>query len=456
MNGILFSAAAFVIALGLLITVHEFGHFWVARRLGVKVLRFSVGFGRPLWSLRAGRDQTEYVIAVLPLGGYVKMLDEREGTVPADEVGRSFNRQTLPVRAAIVAAGPVCNLLFAVIVYWLLFVTGIDGIRPVIGPVVQDSPAALAGLRDGDEIVAIDGNETPTWESAYFSLTRAMVGSGTAELTVVDPDGGSSRVILEVEQGYRLVEGDGVLANLGIEPWRPAIPAVIDQVEAGQPADLAGILPGDRIVAADGTDIDSWIDWVAIVRDHPGERIDVTVERDGQMRTIALTPRAIDDSDSGKAYGRIGAKVRLPENPYASMRTVEQFGPLRAVGAALEKSWDTSVLMLRMLGRMVVGEASVKNISGPLSIAEMAGRSASFGVEPFLSFLALISISLGVLNLLPIPLLDGGHLLYYLVELIKGSPVSEAVQLAGQRIGIALLLLLMMLAFYNDLTRLFG
>lgn len=455
MNGVLVSAVAFLVAIGLLISVHEFGHFWVARRLGVKVLRFSIGFGRPLWSRRAGADATEYVIAAIPLGGYVKMVDEREGEVAAADLPRSFNRQSLGTRTAIVAAGPLFNLAFAVFAYWALFVIGVEGLRPVVGAVSPDSVAAASGLRSGDEIIAVEGRATATWEAASFALMDALVSGDQTGLEVRDGDGRMSQLVLRTSDGHRYLEGGALLDNLGLQPWQPTIPAVIEAVQPGSAAQRAGLQSGDQVVAAAGEPIADWHAWVEFVRARPGVTFEVTVVRDGTRLRLALTPDTVS-VEGGGSHGRIGAQARVPEDLFAGMRAVHRYGPFEAVGEAARKSWNMATLMLTMLGKMVVGEASLDNISGPISIAEYAGRTASIGLTPFLSFLALISISLGVLNLLPIPLLDGGHLMYYLIELVKGSPVSEAFEAAAQRIGIALLLLLMGLAFYNDLARLFG
>lgn len=452
MNSVLYSLAAFLVAIGVLVTVHEFGHFWVARRLGVKVLRFSIGFGRPLWKRTFGADRTELVVAALPLGGYVKMLDEREGEVLPAELHRAFNRKPVTTRIAVVLAGPLFNFLFAILVYWLMFVAGVPGMRPVVGEVTPGSLAELAGIRQGDEIVAIQGVDTPTWDRAMMNLLEASLDERQLlELRVRDSSGGERQLQVPLDEPDQLLEKGGVLQNFGLAPWQ--LPALIDEVVEGKAAQRDGLLPGDRIVTADGENISGWNDWVEYVRARPEQPIVVGVQRDGVSVTVRLVPERV--SENGTEHGYIGAAVRLPDDGQrATMRVDVHYGMLEAVPAAMEKTLEVSTLTLRTLWKMVIGRASVENLSGPISIARYAGESAAIGLSTFLAFLGVVSVSLGVLNLLPIPLLDGGHLLYYLVEMVKGSPVSEAVQLVGQKLGIVLLLLLMTVAFYNDLIRL--
>ena len=452
MNTALISLLAFIVAIGVLVTVHEFGHFWVARRLGVKVLRFSIGFGKPLWQRRFGADNTELVVAAIPLGGYVKMLDEHEGEVPATELDRAFNRQPVRSRMAIVVAGPLFNFLFAIAVYWLMFVAGVPGLRPVVGAVMPDSYAEQAGIVSGDEILAVGATATPTWETTVLALLDASLGGHDAvALTVRSSQGVERHLLASFESSDQLLKKGGVLENFGLTPWQP--PAVIDRLIEDGAGARAGLQPGDRIVQADAVAISSWSRWVDYVRARPGQLIEVRVLRSGQETVLGLTPDSV--ADAGQTIGRIGAYVRLPDDDErATMRVVVRYGPLQAVSEALGKTWDVTTLTLRTLWKMVSGGASVENLSGPISIAQYAGQSAVVGLAAFLGFLGIVSVSLGVLNLLPIPVLDGGHLLYYLLELVKGSPVSEATQLLGQKIGIALLLALMTLAFYNDLIRL--
>lgn len=443
---------AFVVVVGVLVTFHEYGHFWVARRLGVKVLRFSVGFGRPLWRRVAGRDQVEYVIAAIPLGGYVKMLDEREGPVPEDERARAFNRQPVGKRMAIVAAGPMANFVLAVVAYWAMYLAGVNGIRPIVGEVIPDSVAAQAGMRPHDEILSIDGRQTPTWQSVSLTLLDEALSGGVVHLELTDRSHQVRQAQLVLREGQNLLDDGDLLEKLGIKPWRPRIDPVIGGVVAGGAAERAGLEPGDRVVAVDGQPVEDWSAWVEVVRSHPDQDLTVTIERGGERRLLVLHP-ALEQED-GEPIGRIGAYPKVDKSRWEQLRVTVRYGPVEGFARALEKTWDVSVLTLRVLWKLVIGEASLSNISGPVTIAEFAGMSAAIGVSAFLGAMALFSISIGILNLLPVPVLDGGHLLFYTIELIKGSPVSEATEAVGQRIGLALLAALMALALYNDMVRL--
>ena len=454
MSTVLSSVFFFIIAIGLLITVHEFGHFWVARRLGVKVLRFSVGFGKPIWSWRRRGDDTEYVIAALPLGGYVQMLDEREGPVPEEELDRAFNRKPLGHRAAIVAAGPLANFLFAFVAYWLVFMMGIEGMKPVVGEIQPHSLAQQGGFREGDLLLRIDGKRVQTWNSAYLALMEESLDGRRIEVEVRDAEGLRRLRVLDFSRLPADVDRTNLISNLGLQPYSPPIPPVIGSLEPGGVAEQAGLQPGDRILMVDGQAIDEWGQWVERVREHPGETLVVTVQRDGREITLTLKPAVVETQEG--PIGRIGAAVAYPEELMAELQTVERYGPLDAAGKAALRTWDMTVLTLRMLWRMVVGDVAVENLGGPIRIAQFAGYSASVGLVSFIAFLALISISLGVLNLLPVPMLDGGHLFFYAIEFVKGSPLSEEMQALGQRLGIVILIAVMVLAFYNDLVQLFG
>ncbi len=448
------SVVSFIVAIAILVAIHEFGHFWVAKRLGVKVLRFSIGFGKPLWKRRSGPDQTEYVLAAIPLGGYVKMLDEREGDVPANELHRAFNRQSVWTRIAVVAAGPMANFLFAVVVYALMYMVGVNGVKPVVGEVLPDSPAAQAGILAGEQIVSVDGKKTPSWETATLAMVKRALASGGMSLTLQTPDGAIEQRHLDLGDSRQLLGEGDMLHKIGIQPWRPRIPAVFGRLMEGGAATRAGLRVGDEIVKANGKPISEWREVVDVIRASPNKPVALEVKRDSQVLRYTVTPDTV--VEDGLTIGRIGAMPKVDTSIYADMRVKVRFGPLEAVAQGARRTWDMSVLTLKMLWKMVVGEASLKNISGPLTIAEYAGVSALIGVSAFLGFLGIVSVSLGVLNLLPIPVLDGGHLFYYLIELVKGGPISPAAEAFGQRIGLALLGCLMFVAFYNDISRMLG
>ncbi|MDH3354206.1 MAG: RIP metalloprotease RseP [Chromatiales bacterium] len=443
----------FIAVLSVLIAVHEYGHFWVARKSGVKVLKFSIGFGRTLWKHKGKVDGTEYVIAAIPLGGYVKMLDEREGTVDESELDRTFNRQPLIRRFAIVSAGPVANLLFAIFAYWLMFINGVPGIKPFVGEVEINSPAAVAGLRIGDEIVMVGGTNTPTWQAVIEGvLPRAILGEQVPIQLRRD-----QHTISQVLNFSGLNENDIKPENLakstGLQPFRPAIKPVIDTVVTSSAAESAGLLHGDKIISIDGIAVESWSTFVKIIQNSADKLITVQIQREGGVLQRKLTPTRHLDRE-GNGYGKIGVSLLVDNEILNKYRAEWRFGPIDAIGAALDKSWQIGTLTLKMIGEMIVGRASVENLSGPISIARYAKTSADAGLSQLLGFIAVISISLGVLNLLPIPVLDGGHLFFYLIEMIKGSPLPEKMEVLGQQVGMTILLVLMSVAIYNDLVRL--
>ena len=447
----------FVLAISILVTVHEFGHFWVARCLGVKVLRFSVGFGRALFSWRGKRDDTEYVIAAIPLGGYVKMLDETEGEVPAHERHAAFNCKPLWVRTLVVLAGPAFNFAFAIVAYALTFMIGVSGVKPIVGEVVADSLAARSGFIAGQQIVSVDAKAVATWEAVVQQVVHHTLDGREVLLQVQSSDG--VKRTLPVDLGRikvdDLTQGQ-FFETLGLTPQVARIEPVIGTVIAGGAAQEGGLMSGDWVLSADGVAIDSWRQWVDIVRAHPGQALQLVVRRGAAEYPLTLTPRAARDGDA--IVGRIGATVDEARVREARQRfaALERYGLVDAARLGAIKTLEMTQLTLKMLWRMLTRDVSVKNLSGPISIAQYAGVSASIGAVQFIGFLAIVSVSLGILNLLPIPLLDGGHLLYYIAEAVRGKPLSDSVQYAGQRLGIALLIGLMSLAFYNDLSRVFG
>jgi regulator of sigma E protease len=440
----------FLVAIGILVVVHEFGHYLAARLAGVKVLRFSVGFGKPLFSHRFGPDQTEWTVSPLPVGGYVKMLDEREGEVPAAEAHRSFNRATVWRRIGIVVAGPLANFLLAIVIYWVLFMHGLPAMKPLIGEPPAGTPAAHAGLAAGDEIRRVNGTDTPSFQDLRLTLLRAGVEGGPLSLELAD--GRSVQLDAPSMQTDNLEQD--TLRPLGIVRYDPVIEPVIGTVLPDGAAARAGFQVGDRLLAVDGKTIGNWQGWVEIIRKHPSKLLRIEYQRQGQMRAATLTPDAVNEG--GLLVGKIGAGPRVDEAIFDSLMTEVRYGPIDALWQGAIKTWDMSVFTLEMMGRMVLGQVSWKNLSGPLTIADYAGQSAALGWISFVGFLALVSVSLGVLNLLPVPLLDGGHLMYYVAEVLTGRPVSERTMEIGGRIGMTLLLLLMSFALFNDLQRLLG
>ena len=443
----------FVVTIGILVSFYEFGPFWLARKVGVKVLRFSVGFGKVLLSYRKNPQATEYVLSAIPLGGYVKMVDEREGEVEKEDLAFAFNRQPLWARTAIVAAGPVFNLLLAVALFWSVLVIGETGIKPIIGEVAKGTLAATGGFVEGDQIISVNDKLTPTWtEAMSVIMGSALDGNQDIKVTVVNVDNKQSDRFLNVTEND--IQNPEVLyKQIGFKPWSPKLKPVIGNVLPESSALTAGLLKGDLIVSADGVAITDWMQWVGIVKIHPNVVINLIIDRDGVQLPVAITPKSVQNEQ--KTEGKIGASVLVPEDLIKSFSVQYSLSPLAAIPAAFETTWNYSSATLKMMGKMLIGQASVKNLSGPISIAEYAGQSAEMGFVPFLKFMALVSVSLGVLNLLPVPVLDGGHLLFFALEGIKGSPISEKIQGFFQQIGMALLMSLMALAMFLDVQRLF-
>ncbi len=455
MIDILQSILAFIVALGVLITFHEFGHYWVARKCDVKILRFSIGFGRPMYKRIFGPDKTEFVIASLPLGGYVKMLDSREAEVQPEEQSREFNQKPLWQRFAIVAAGPAFNFIFAIIAYALIYMIGVDGLKPIVGEVTPASISAEAGLQQGQEIIAVDNVKTPTWTAVIDRLVNHTVSADQVSLDVIDKAGGVQTISLDMSRISidEMAEGN-LLQALGMKVVELKLEPVIGDIISGGAADMAGMKAMDKVIAVDGKAVGSWTEWVEIIRDSPGQSMNVELLRNDVTQFVTLVPSV--NTVNGTDVGRIGAVAYKPEGFFEDYFTLESYAVTTSLVKAVEKTWDMSLLTLRVLGKMLIGEASVKNLSGPISIAQYAGQTADIGLIAFLGFMAIVSVSLGVLNLLPVPLLDGGHLVYYVIEFMIGKPVSESIQVWGQQMGLVLLLSLMSLAFYNDIIRLLG
>lgn len=443
---------AFVLAIAVLVVVHELGHYWIARWCGVKVLRFSVGFGKPLISRHFGNGETEWVISAIPLGGYVKMLDEREGEVAEHELSRAFNRQPVARRMAIVVAGPVCNLLLAVVLYWALFMHGVPGLKPILGEVMPQTPAAMAQFSEQETILSINGEPVPSWEDMRWMLLGLAFQGAPVHIEGHTVQGDSVQHVLDLNVLAPGDLNDDFMRKLGLQVFQPLVPPIIGKLTEGGVAQRMGLQLDDHVMRVNGRSIERWMELVEVVRSHPGSTLRMEIERRGNLLALDVVPEAVNEN--GKQVGKIGAGPHLDKQAFDAMLTEVRYGPFAAFRQAVRKSWETAAVSLKVMGKMVLGEISVKNLSGPITIADYAGQSAKLGVAPYLDFLALISISLGVLNLLPIPLLDGGHLLYYMAELIKGSPVSEKVWEVGQNVGIALLVTLMAFALYNDISRL--
>jgi regulator of sigma E protease len=452
---VLTSIIGFLFAVGLLVAIHEFGHYWVARRLGFKVLRFSVGFGRPLWRRTAGADGTEYVLGSLPLGGYVKMLDEREGPVPAHEQHRAYNRRPPLARIAVLSAGPAANFLFAVLALWAVYLAGVPGLRPYVGPVADETPAATAGLREEDLIVRVGDEAVQTWEAALLAMYRNVLNRGDVPVTLRSPDGATREAVLEPDVSLReLTRPGNLLPGLGLNVWMPRVPARLGEVMADSPASRAGLTAGDLVLRADDQPIGDWMDFVEFVRANPEAVVDLDIERDG--RTLELQV-AIGRAEANADVGFFGAlPTALDEQSLARLRAEQRYGPVAAAGIAVAKTWEMSSLTLQLFVRMLTGQVSVENISGPINIATYAGDTIRSGAVDFVRFLAIVSVSLGLINLMPIPLLDGGQIVFTAIEGLRGRPLSERVQQLGQQVGLLAVLLLMSIAFYNDLTRHLG
>ena len=453
MSELPFYLAAFLVALCILIFIHELGHYAAARFCGVKVLRFSIGFGRMVWQKRLGRDQTVWAISLFPLGGYVKMLDEREGEVPADEQHRAFNRQSVGKRSVIVAAGPLANFALAIVLYWAIFMVGSQELLPILGKPPAGTPAAMAAISNGDQVRAVDGRLVATWNDLRWLLLQKAAEQESVELEIINEQNEISvrRLLLNAvsEQGW---EGDG-LERLGIGFYRPEVPPILGNVVAGGPGEQAGLKAGDKVLSVNGRPITFWHELVIHIRDSAERSLHLEIERQGQIATVDVVPESI--SERGHVVGKIGVAVAESGDIRREVRTFVNYGFFEAGRKAVAETWDKSIFSLLMMGKMLTGEVSWKNLSGPVTIADYAGKSAKLGLDYYIKFVALVSISLGVLNLLPVPMLDGGHLMYHIIEVVRGKPLSERAMEIAQQIGVSLLFVLMAFALFNDLNRLF-
>ncbi len=453
------TALAFIFTLGLLVTVHEFGHFQVAKWCGVKVLQFSIGFGKPLLSKKFGPDQTEFIFAAIPLGGFVKMLDEREFASDAShtqyseaDLARAFNRQSVAKRIAIVLAGPVANLLLAIVLYWWLFMMGVAGMKPIVGKVIEYSPAALASITIGEMIQKINGKDVATWQDARWLLLNESLKSKTVEIQAINARQEIHIHQLDTSKLNLDNASADILNTLGLTIFQPDIPARIGSVLENSPAALAGLLSNDLVIMINHKPVNIWEDFVQEIRQNPNQPLDLTVKRNARELVLVVRPEPV--IENAKTIGRIGAAFKIEQGELNKLFVTTHYSATAALVKAVEKTWETAFFSIKMLGNMIVGQLSWKGMSGPVTIASYAGQSASLGIKAFIGFLALISISIAVLNLLPIPVLDGGHLMYYVIEIFTGKPVSEAAMIIGQKIGFALLGCLMILALYNDINRL--
>ncbi len=450
---VLIAIFAFLIAIAILVTVHEFGHYWVAKQLGVKILRFSIGFGKPIYLKRFGQDNTEFVIAPIPLGGYVKMLGEVEDGEEIDpkDLPRAFNQQKLWKRAAIVAAGPIFNFILAIFLYTVVFMAGERMIKPIIGGIQPDSIAAQAGLQNKDEIIAVNDSEAKNWEDVLQKTLKAILRhEPTIVYTVQNANGYSSSHTIDASE-LRLddVAEGKLFEHLGFQPFHRVVPAVVASFADNSAGQRDGLQIGDEILTMDGHTVTDWQMWADYVKNHPKKAIETKLQRGYEIITLTLIP------DEVEGQGRMGVYAKMPSIPEDYLHT-EHYNIFQALAKGAEKTWDMSTMSLQLLWRMLTLEVSAKHISGPITIADYAGKTAQISFVAFISFLALISLSLGIINLLPVPILDGGHLLMYLIEWIKGSPVTENMQYAMQQVGFALLIGLMFLAIFNDIGRLFG
>ena len=454
----LIAIGAFILAISLLVAVHEWGHYIAARMSGIKVLEYSIGFGPAFWRKKAGPDATEYQLRALPIGGYVRLLDEREGEVAEDELHRSFTRQPYWQRIFVLAAGPGMNFLFAIVAYWAVFMVGVQAFVPLVGAVAPGSVAEQAGLRAGDRIVAVQDRESPTWQSATMSIVEQILGDPAVRITVEGDQGDRRNLVLDLsEQSKAILENGDLFSAAGLRPLTDALPILGDIVPEG-PAAMAGLASGDRVLAAGGEDISTWDQWVDYVRARPGATVPVTIERDGTQRRLFLQVGSREEAPSRDAaspaiVGFVGV-MRSPD-AIAHLVATQRFGPLEALARGVRETGRITGLTFRVLGNMFTGDVSLRTLNGPVGIARYAGQAAQMSAVAFITFLALVSVSLGILNLLPIPILDGGQIVNQTIEKLRGRPIPERTQLAVQRVGLALVLMIMVVALFNDISGFF-
>ena len=455
MNWLTLYLPSFVVTVGVLVVIHEFGHYLAARLMDVKILRFSVGFGKPLLVSRRGPDRTEWVLSAIPLGGYVKMLDGREGELAKDEEHRAFDHKSVGARTFIVLAGPAANFLLAIFLYWVLFIGGMPGVRPIVAQPALNTPAAAAGFANGDTVISVAGEPVTTWNDLRWTILKEAVKRETPAVEVDTEQGGRVTRRLDLSGITKEDLDKDLFGRIGLRIPRPTAPASLGRMLPGKPAERAGLAPGDLVLSVDDKPTATWSDFTGEISAHPGKNLELEIERAGRRFVLRATPDEV--FENGARIGRLGVEIPqgLVERESKRMMITVRYGPVDALAKATQKVYDLSAFSVKMLGSMIVGDVSWKNLSGPITIADYAGQSAQAGWVTWLGFLALVSVSLGVLNLMPIPLLDGGHLVYYFAEIVKGSPVSERTMEIGQRLGIALLLGLTFFAFYNDLNRLF-
>ena len=454
----LIAIGAFALAISLLVAVHEWGHYIAARMSGVRVLEFSIGFGPAIWRRKAGVDATEYQLRALPIGGYVRLLDEREGPVAEDELHRSFNRRPYWQRIFVLAAGPGMNFLFAIVAYWAIFMVGTQAFAPLVGGVAPGSVAEQAGLREGDRIVAIEDRESPTWQAAVMAIVGQILGEPLVRVTVQDDQGARRDLVLDLsDQKKAILEEGNLFAATGIEPMTAALP-ILGEIVPGGPAQMAGLAEGDRILAVGGEAISTWTQWVNFVRARPGESVPMTVLRDGIEQRLLVEIGSRPESPPQEASGPSGVGfvgVMISPEATSHLRVTQRFGPLEALVRGARETGRITGLTFRVLGNMFTGDVSLRTLNGPVGIARFAGEAVQVSAVAFVTFLALVSVSLGILNLLPIPILDGGQIVNQTIEQLRGRPIAERTQLAVQRVGLALVLTIMVVALFNDISGFF-